>query len=96
LVRHLSSILIIPPNSCAEQPCGGRRTRTVMADLATRPLERRRPVPTGNVLQTQPTQLQYSSRFSRAQFHESSYSTWRPGSFISGKTGRDVASKSEN
>jgi len=37
-----------------EKPCGGRRTRTVIADLATRLLERQRPVPTGNVLQTQP------------------------------------------
>src|ERR1019366_6716367 len=35
-----------------EKPCGGRRTRTVMADQATRLLERQRPVPTGNVLQT--------------------------------------------
>ncbi len=37
-----------------EKPCGGRRTRTVMADPATRLLDRQRPVPTGNVLQTQP------------------------------------------
>src|SRR5208282_2659686 len=41
--------------------CGGRRTRTVVADETTRPCERRRPVPTGNILQTQPNLATVSS-----------------------------------
>lgn len=60
-----------------EKPCGGRRTRTVMADLATRLLERQRPVPTGNVLQTQPLRHQYLRRFGPLQSHESSHSKRR-------------------
>ena len=36
----------------AEEPNGGQRTRTAVADQATRPFRKRRPVPTGNTLQT--------------------------------------------
>ena len=45
-----------------------------MADQATRLLEGQRPVPTGNVLQTQPTQFHYSPSAISAQSHESSRS----------------------
>jgi hypothetical protein len=45
-----------------------------MADLATRLLERQRPVPTGNVLQTQPIACSVFPLPKAAQSHKSSYS----------------------
>ena len=45
-----------------------------MADEATRPFDRRRPVPTGNILQTRSTFGEYHSRHWYAQVHESSCS----------------------
>src|SRR5208282_574370 len=59
---------------------GGRRSRTEMADEATRLFGKQRPVPTGNVLQAQPARSQYSLRLSDSQLHESSHSKrgrWR-------------------
>jgi hypothetical protein len=57
--------------NASSKPCGGRRTRTVMADKATRLLDGQRPVPTGNVLQARPIQAQYSSLPVMGQAHES-------------------------
>src|ERR1043165_1708360 len=57
-----------------EETCGGQRSRTVMADEATRPVERWRPVPTGNILRDA-IHLPRSIRFPPilAQVHESGY-----------------------